>query len=276
MDYIELSCSLLNKDEAESLMFELAELGFDSFIEEENGFKGYIRNEVYVTLDNEVKSLLQQFVKHEKYSFQLIKSQNWNAEWEKNFEPIEVDTRCYVRASFHALKSGFDHEIIITPKMSFGTGHHATTFLVMKEMLDNNDLFGKKVLDMGCGTGILAILAAKLGASNIVAIDIDEWPCENAKENIHINKIANVFVDKGDAQILAGQAFDVILANINRNVLLEDMGIYVKCLNNNGDLLLSGFYKSDVEILVNKAESFGLNFVSKNSKDDWALLHFKK
>lgn len=202
-----------------------------------------------------------------------IADQNWNAEWEKNFEPILVDDKCAVRAPFHNPVTGFAMEIVIEPKMSFGTGHHATTWLMMRALFDL-DLKGKKLLDMGSGTGVLAILAEKLGAASCDAIDIDEWAYENALENMQRNGCRRVHCALGGADLLGEKKYDVILANINRNILTRDAAHYLNVLNNGGLILLSGFYTHDVPLVQDAFP--GTTGVRQDSRDEWAMLMLRK
>ncbi len=274
MNYFELTCITTSAEHSEILIVKLAEQGFESFTDIEKGFKGYIQEELYT---EEVKlEILQLYslIPFEQ-SLQLIADQNWNAEWEKNFSPINVDNKCYIRASFHASIPGIPYDVQINPKMSFGTGHHETTCLVVAQMLEL-DLRDKVICDMGCGTSILAILAAKMGAASVLAIDTDEWAVENSLENIDTNNVRGIVVKKGDAQMLAGRTFHVILANINRNILLRDMEFYIQSLDKQGVLVLSGFFDLDIPVLQSKAESLGMTCVKKQVENKWASLLFYK
>ena len=205
-----------------------------------------------------------------------IENQDWNKIWEENFTPILVRDCILVRAGFHPTIENIEHEIIIDPKMSFGTGHHATTALMLETILDMKPEFsGKQILDMGCGTGILSIMAAQAGAKEITGIDIDEWAYNNAMENIATNHIDNIRILIGDASLLNGQDhYDIILANINRNILLNDMHSYVNVLNTNGYLIMSGFYTEDIPIIREKAEQLGLTYQSNKVKDNWTAVIF--
>ncbi len=257
------------------IIAELSEIGFESFEEDENFLKAYIPAENY---DNEkLRSIQIISSEMNKISFteKLIKEQNWNEVWESNFQPVTIGNDVYVRAPFHKKAEGVKYEIIIEPKMSFGTAHHDTTSLMIEQMLDEK-IEGKSVLDMGCGTGILSILAEILGASSIVAIDIDEWAYNNALENRRKNKCKKIDVRLGDTSALKDEMFDVILANINRNILLEDMKVYCDYLNDNGILLLSGFLIEDVELLKDEAKEIDLAFNNMMMKDEWIALKFSK
>ncbi|MEZ4787319.1 MAG: 50S ribosomal protein L11 methyltransferase [Flavobacterium haoranii] len=259
---------------SEILVAELGELPFESFIETENGVSAYIQKEfwnenilddVYILGNEEFKI---------SYEFEEIEQVNWNEEWEKNFTPIDVDGKCYVRAPFHE-KSNAEFEIVIEPKMSFGTGHHETTHMMIQHLLET-DLVGKKTLDMGCGTAILAILAEMKGAQPIDAIDIDNWCYLNSIENAERNNCNQISVYEGDASLLVGKKYDVIIANINRNILLNDMQTYVDCLNENGILFLSGFYTEDFEAINASCVSKGLTFEKDIVRNNWMSLKYNK
>jgi ribosomal protein L11 methyltransferase len=276
MDYTEVTFKTEhNYPLTDILIAELSEIGFESFEEDENFLKAYIPSETY---DNEkIKSIYILQSAQNKISFtkKQIKEQNWNEVWESNFQPVTIGNDVYVRAPFHKKAEGVKYEIIIEPKMSFGTAHHDTTSLMIEQMLDEK-IEGKSVLDMGCGTGILSILAEILGASSIVAIDIDEWAYNNALENRRKNKCKKIDVRLGDISALENEMFDVILANINRNILLEDMKVYCDYLNDNGILLLSGFLIEDVELLKDEAKKISLAFNNMMMKDEWIALKFSK
>lgn len=258
----------------EVLIYELGEACFDTFENTPEGLKAYIPQDKFSTsmLDNLMAFQIPDLV----YRFEIkeIPAQNWNAEWEKDFHPIVINEECMIRAPFHAV-SGGAYDVIISPKMSFGTGHHETTFL-MASALFKSEIKGKTLLDMGSGTGILAILASKLGASAVHAIDIEEWACENAEENKVLNATPNILVEKGSAELLQGRSYQVILANINRNVLLAQISEYARVLKPGGLLLLSGFFVSDADILVNEAEKRGLAEELREQKNDWCLLKLKR
>lgn len=259
---------------SEILIAELSEQNFESFVETENGVLAYIQKEFAesVNLDDVFILKNEDF----KISFEVkeIEPVNWNEEWEKNFSPIIVDEICCVRATFHP-KTSLDYEIIINPKMSFGTGHHQTTHLMLSFLLKMN-LEGKKVLDMGCGTGILAIMAHKRGAKSVMAVDIDPWCEENSKENFALNNIDNIELCLGDASAIKNKNFDVILANINRNILLSDLIFYAETLNPNAEVLLSGFYKEDLPLIEQKCNEFGLKLETFLEKDYWIAAKFSK
>ncbi|MGO2357333.1 50S ribosomal protein L11 methyltransferase [Mesonia sp.] len=256
------------------LIAELGELGFDSFLETEEGFEAYIIKEKHQ--EALVKEI--DFLKNENfkisYSIKEFDQVNWNEEWEKNFSPIIVDDICQVRAPFHP-KKDTKYDIVIEPKMSFGTGHHATTHMMIQHIL-KDDMRNKSVLDMGCGTGVLAILAAMKGAKPVEAIDVDNWCYLNTLENIERNNCADIKVEEGDAALLAGRSYDIIIANINRNILLNDLPAYADCLTENGEIYLSGFYEEDLEIITEKCKDLGLNFDNHFVRDNWTAAKFVK
>lgn len=273
-DYLELNFTIKPKRPAEEiLIFQLAEIGFESFVDTEEGLLAYIPAESFKESSLNALPILKDEYVSIKWTLTNIPAQNWNAEWESSFEPIVIGNECCIRAPFHK-EQPVKHDIIIEPKMSFGTGHHATTSLMIKKLLEL-DVANKPVLDMGCGTGVLAILAAKLGASPVIAIDIDEWSYINTKENIVINN-ADVIVYKGSAELLEGKIFHTILANINRNVLLADIKAYTSSLESNGNLVMSGFFETDIPAIISEAEKNGLKLEDKQTENTWALLHFIK
>jgi ribosomal protein L11 methyltransferase len=260
----------------EVLLVELAERGFESFVETDNGIKAYIQEKEYT--DALLVDLAVETMEDQEFSFckTLIAHTNWNAEWEKNFDPIIVDDKCLIRAPFHSDLGSFPYDIIIEPKMSFGTGHHATTHLVVSAMMNFN-FSNKVVLDMGCGTGILAILAQMLGAKQSDAIDIDEWSYENTIENIERNGVSNITTILGGAEVIpAGKQYDVILANINRNILVRDMHFYNDALATGGSIFFSGFYTHDKPEIDQRAISFGWKLVAEQSRNEWCMLHYQK
>jgi len=257
---------------SEILIAELGETPFESFIETENGFSAYVLKEFWTEdILNDIQILESPEFKIE-YTFEEIEQVNWNEEWEKNFEPIDVDNTCRVRAPFHE-KKDVTYDIVIEPKMSFGTGHHETTFMMIQHLLET-DVENKKTLDMGCGTAILAILAEMRGAKPIDAIDIDNWCYLNSIENAERNNCKHISVYEGDAALLEGKSYDVIIANINRNILLNDMQQYVECLNIDGILLLSGFYEEDIPFIDASCSEKGLTFVKKFSRNNWVSLKY--
>ncbi|MFB9863358.1 50S ribosomal protein L11 methyltransferase [Rufibacter immobilis] len=275
MSFIEVTVTA-SEEYAEILIAELGELGFDTFQETENGFQAYIEEDRFE--EKALQEVLERyrFAGEFPYQTKSIAKQNWNEEWEKNFEPLLISEKVSVRADFHEKPEGVAYDIVITPKMSFGTGHHETTTLMIENQL-TLDHVGKRILDMGCGTGILAIMAEQLGARQVLAVDIEDWTVENARENAERNNCATLEVRLGDASVLAGEApFELILANINRNVLLEDMPVYSQLLLPNGPLVLSGFYTQDLPLLQERAAELGLAFESSRTKNNWVSAIFRK
>ena len=257
---------------ADILIAELAEVGFESFVEEEDGISAYIqKSDWYDGILNDIQ-ILNAGTFNISYTFEDIEQTNWNETWEKSFKPIVVDDRCAVRAPFHK-KFDAEYDIVIEPKMSFGTGHHETTHMMIQHIL-KNDFRNKTVLDMGCGTAVLAILAEKKGAKAVDAIDIDLWCYENSLENVERNTCEKISVFQGDASLLQNKSYDIILANINRNILLQDIKTYVKCLNKNGLLILSGFYNDDITKIQAECEVHLLKFQEKLERNQWVAIKF--
>lgn len=254
------------------LVAELGEVGFESFTENPDGVIAYIQKADWnASLLDDVQILQSEEVNF-SYEVKEIEQVNWNQEWEKNFEPIVVDNEVSIRAPFHK-NPGLAYDIVIEPKMSFGTGHHETTHLMVQHLRDL-DLQGKHVLDMGCGTGILAIFAEMRGASSIDAIDIDNWCYENSIENVARNQCKSISVYEGDSSLLKPKTYDLIIANINRNILLADMEIYAGSLKDQGILLLSGFYTEDIEKINASAEKNGLLLDKKLERNNWVGLKY--
>ena len=250
--------------------------GFESFIEREGGLSAYIQQ----SLCNEevIKNALNEFPLPDTeitYNYVEAEDKNWNEEWEKNFfQPIVIGNRCAIHSTFHHDVPKAEYDIVINPQMAFGTGHHETTSLIISELL-NSELEGKSLLDMGCGTSILAILARMRGATPCTAIDIDEWCVRNSIENIELNKVTDIDVELGDAGTLQGKGpFDVVIANINRNILLNDMKQYVACMHPGSELYMSGFYVDDIPVIREEAERNGLNFIHHQEKNHWAAVKF--
>lgn len=280
MDTIEVECTIHHNNQEKShisdiLVAQLAELGYHSFINTDEGIKAYIEEKnfnhndvVYLPISPIFQDILE-------VNYRAIKDKNWNEEWEKNFSPVKVGDECIIRAPFHEVNESFPHEIIIEPKMSFGTGHHATTDLMIQEILPL-DFSNKKVLDMGCGTGILSILASQKNAKEIWAIDNDEWAYNNSKENIEKNEVKDVNLLLGDARVIPDITFDIILANINRNILLSDIPAYSKHIKKNGILILSGIYSNDLNAIRERAEKQKFQLDHKNIKDHWITVYFTK
>lgn len=255
---------------------QLAEIGFDSFMELEDGFDAFVPAENYS--EENIKSVLKAF--KDDFSFdvktEFINDQNWNKEWEKNFfKPLVIGGECMIRAPFHTEYPNAEYEIVIEPNMAFGTGNHETTATIIESILQN-DLTGQTILDMGCGTGILSILASLKGADFITAIDIDKWSYEGTLENAELNNIKNIEVKLGDASLLGKESYDLIFANIHKNVLLDDMPAYYKVLNEGGTLIMSGFYTEDIPDIKAKAESLGLQDAGFVEKNNWTAHSFTK
>ncbi|WP_081209595.1 50S ribosomal protein L11 methyltransferase [Salegentibacter sediminis] len=259
---------------SEILIAELGYLGFESFVEEEDGVTAYIPVEEYEEDLLAQVHILQSDEVEISYSKSEIEKVNWNEEWEKNFSPIVVDDRCSIRATFHP-SAETEYEIVIDPKMSFGTGHHATTHLMIQHIL-KNDFIDKNVLDMGCGTGVLAILASMRGAHFVDAIDIDNWCYQNSLENVERNNCDNVSVEEGGAELLEGRKYNIILANINRNILLRDLPVYAASLEEKGELYLSGFYEEDISAIRKACEELGLKYVEHFERNNWVAVKFSK
>lgn len=255
------------------LIAHLSELGFESFENNPQGFTAYINAEQDLLFEAR-DYVFEDFT----YSFETekIEQVNWNEEWEKNFEPVRIGELLCIRAPFHPVPEGVKHDIVILPKMSFGTGHHQTTRMICSSMCEY-DFSGKRVLDMGCGTGVLAILAHQLGARDITGIDVDEWSVENSRENALNNKCPEIKIMNGDASLLKSEApFDRIMANINKNILKADLPVYVNALNKQGLIWLSGFFVTDTEELQEEAAKLGLKFLKSLQEDNWAALLFQK
>jgi ribosomal protein L11 methyltransferase len=273
--YIEYNFTVSPKEPAtEILIAELGAIGFESFVENENGVTGYIQktewkssilNDVFVLKSDEFSI---------QYNQKEIKQTNWNAEWEKNFQPIQVDDLVSIRAPFHE-NPNLQYDIVIEPKMSFGTGHHETTHMMVQHLLEL-DIENKKTLDMGCGTGILAIFAEMKGAKPTDAIDIDNWCYENSLENIRRNNCKHISVYEGDSLLLTNKKYDLIIANINRNILMKDIKVYANSLNEKGILLLSGFYHEDIPILDAEVSKYNLTLETVKKRNNWVALKYSK
>ena len=258
----------------EILIAQLGYAGFESFVETEEGVTAYIQKEEYYdTILNDIQ-ILESEEFEISFTSEDIEQVNWNQEWEKNFNSIIVDETCSVRAPFHE-KPDTAYDIIIEPKMSFGTGHHETTHMMIQHIL-KNDFKGKSVLDMGCGTGVLAILAEMKGAKPLDAIDFDNWCYLNSLENVERNQCKHISVEEGDASVLPGRYYDIVIANINRNILLNDMKTYAATLNSKGVLFVSGFYKEDISIIEAECNKHGLVHVETLERNNWVALKFTK
>ena len=254
----------------------LGEIGFDTFEELEFGFKAYIPVDDFnrEVLDEALEAYRDMFTF--SYEITLIPQKNWNEVWESNFEPIAIKDKIFVRATFHEPRPEFEFEIVIDPKMAFGTGHHQTTSMMLELMLEN-DMAGKKVLDMGCGTGILAIMASKLGAKEITAIDYDPVCYDSTIENAALNGIQNITALCGGKEVIPDEQFDVILANINRNILFDQMQRYSEVLKTDGELYLSGFYETpDLDIIMDEARKYGIKYIIHKLNNNWVAAKFIK
>lgn len=274
MNFIQVNFSFEPFEEfmADILAAELAEIGFDSFVPGENGMQAFIPENKFD--ESSLKQLIADYPIEVAVSYEIITvaSKNWNEEWEKHyFEPIVIGDECVIHSSFHKNVPEARYDIIIDPKMAFGTGHHETTSLVIGEIL-KMDLTNKKVLDMGCGTAVLAILAAMRGATELLAIDIDNWCTENSLENIALNNVSGIEVKLGGAELLEGLHFDIILANINRNILLADIEKYAACLSSGGKLYMSGFYKADIPVIEAEVNRNGLELIDFKEKNNWVVV----
>ncbi|MFM7015029.1 MAG: 50S ribosomal protein L11 methyltransferase [Bacteroidota bacterium] len=277
MNYTELNLQI-NPVElfGEMLTYQLGEIGFEMFEETPQGFKGYVQTSNFnhdetMEIIESVKAMNCDI----HYTIQEIPWQNWNAEWEKNYQPEIIANKIYVRAEFHEPNSSYSHEIVVQPRMAFGTGHHPTTSQVMEAMLDI-DFKNKSLLDMGCGTGILAILGMQLGARSAFAIDNDPNSVDNSIENAQRNAFPQIEVALGSSELLEGKTYDIILANINRNIILNDIDKYAASLNDGGLLITSGYYTSDLSVIKNKAEEMHLEYLQHTSQNDWCCATFKK
>ncbi|HNP95204.1 MAG TPA: 50S ribosomal protein L11 methyltransferase, partial [Cyclobacteriaceae bacterium] len=261
---------------SEILIAEIGEAGFDAFLENENGFEAYAEVDRFNQLKVDEIKAKYKAVEPLEFSYDRVEKRNWNEEWEKSYEPIIVDNRCLIRAEFHNIQKSFPYVITITPKMSFGTGHHQTTYLMIKSQLDM-DFENKIVMDAGCGTAILSIMASMRGAKKVEAFDIDEWSVINGKENIEVNHCDNINLAQGQISDLSfDDNFDIILANINKNVLLHEMPQYCAYLVDDGFLLLSGFYEKDIPDLMSRARQYNLHQVQSDIREGWASLLLSK
>ena len=271
--YLEITLQL-NPDFNEILMAELAEIGYESFVETDDTLLGYVVKNDFD--ESKLKEIIAQYesLTTISYTFQELETKNWNEEWERNYQPIEVANTVRVRASYHHLDPLFKYDIVIDPKMSFGTGHHETTKLVMEAQLHINHQ-NKSVLDVGSGTGILAILAEKLGATEIVAFDIEEWAYLNAIENAQLNHCEHITVFQGTIEDCQPALYDIVLANINRNILLEQIPTYVKFLKPKGTLIVSGFYEFDKADIVQKAAEYHLKEMKAATLNQWTMVQFE-
>lgn len=278
MDYIELSCKIdpFTQIFADLLMAELGEIGYDSFTQDLGDIKAYITENLF---DFEAAQKLD-IITSKQYgtvalSHQKIVTQNWNALWESNFDPVIAADNCIVRAPFHTLDKEYTYDIVIEPKMSFGTGHHQTTQLILEKLL-TIDIDGKTVADCGCGTGVLGILASMRGAESVFAFDNDDWAYQNTVENTERNNIHNMETLCGTLELLKGRSFDIVIANINRNILIEGMQYISAAVKPGGTIIFSGIFVEDVEIMTHASAEFGLKYVESQTKDKWARAIYTK
>ncbi|MBE6338578.1 MAG: 50S ribosomal protein L11 methyltransferase [Lentimicrobiaceae bacterium] len=272
------ACSFSNPENEilkDMFMELLGTIGFDSFMDTDDGFEAYCKEQDYNETELDEILQMEQFANVSLLKKELIPDQDWNATWEASYEPVVINELCRIRAPFHQVEGSYKYDLIIEPKMSFGTAHHETTSQIIELMLQS-DFTGLDVLDMGSGTGVLAILAKKLGSATTVAIDNDEWAYRNALDNIRLNDENEIVVELGDAGSLNNRQFDLILANINRNILLRDMKEYVKCLLDGGKIFFSGFYEEDLKLIAKEAESLGLKYISHVTKNNWTAAVFMK
>jgi len=272
-DYHEIRISVADEEKRSILMAMLEGIGFESFVEEEDALLAYIP---VGGLDKaRLEKVLSVGEESFEYSDEVREDKNWNEEWEKNYPPVIIADKCYIRAPFHEERKDIPIEILIEPRMAFGTAHHQTTALMLEWELET-DFREKFVLDMGCGTGVLAILANKMGASSVMAVDNDEWAYLNTLDNIFLNDTGNCSVHYDDVAALEGEEFDIILANINRNILLQDIPAYSASLKPGGLMFLSGFYEDDTDAIAEVAKQNNLEYQGAKSKDSWTALSFRK
>ena len=275
LTYVQLSLIIHPLKEGRDIVLAvLSDLGFESFVENSNGLEAYIQAEDWSNDFLDAFYPLEQNGMDISWSLSAIPPENWNAVWESDFQPIIIEDKCAVRAHFHAPIS-VPYELVITPKMSFGTGHHQTTYLMLSYLLQHPPKH-QRVLDMGCGTGVLAILAEKLGAKAIDAIDVESWCYQNTRENIQSNKCENIQAFEGDREVIPAKIYDTILANINMNTLLLDIPLFSGLLQPKGNLFLSGFYTQDIPAIESKANQNGFKLMDFHEKDNWVAAHFIK
>jgi ribosomal protein L11 methyltransferase len=278
MDYREIQFTLspntdIHRDVLSAL---LVDIGFESFVESEQGLTAYVPENEYS--ESRLSAVLEDLPLpglSVRYQTVYVESKDWNEEWEKHFfQPIIIDNQVVIHSSFHQDIPALKYDIVIDPKMAFGTGHHATTAMMVSYLLET-ELNGKSVLDMGCGTAVLAILAAMKGARPVKAIDNDEWACKNALENVRFNQSPDIQVEYGDASLLGKETYDFIFANINRNILLNDIPVYVKCMRPCSSIFMSGFFKEDADLIVETGKKYGLEYVSEKENGQWAALELR-
>ena len=280
-EYIEVAIRIapFSEENAEILTAEISELPFESFTAEDPYLKCYIQKELYdAQAVKVVLSGIEDYGFEVEFSSNLMPAVNWNAVWESQFTPIIVDGKCTIRASFHEGLKKTRYNITIDPKMAFGTGHHQTTYMMCRALLQNEEAVKDKVvMDMGCGTAILAILAAKMKAAKVYGIDIDAVAAISAYDNARLNRVGKkIETYCGDASLLQRNTYDVLLANINRNILLQDIPTYAQCIHKGGLLFVSGFYMEDMPMIIGMAQNSGLEYVSHDSIDNWCCIKFQK
>ena len=274
MDYISLQIPVADAEQGEILTAELADYPFESFETEGSTLKAYIPGDRLADCKSEVDALLERYGVSGRYI--AIETQNWNALWERNYPATDVEGRLRIRAPFHEAAPAGELEVVVMPKMSFGTGHHATTWLMSRAVLDLG-VSGRRGLDMGSGTGVLSIVAVKCDATHVDAVDIDDWADANCRENIVANGVSDRITPMlGDVRRIAGRHYDFILANINRNILLADMPSYAAALNAGGDLVMSGFLEADVPSIVAAAGELGMTLVERAERNGWMMVHVRK
>lgn len=274
MNYIAYTFSNPQNEALKDMFTELlGNVGFDSFMDVDEGFTAYCAENAFNEDALDGILAMEQLADVQVVKREIIPDQDWNATWESSYEPVVIDGICRIRAPFHEADNSYKFDLCIEPKMSFGTAHHETTAQIIKLMLAE-DFKGKDVLDMGSGTGVLAILAKKLGSAKTVAIDNDEWAYRNALDNVKLNDENEIIVELGDANSLNNRQFDIIIANINRNILLRDMHEYVKCLKKGGKIFFSGFYEADLQLIRNEAERLGLSYLNHIKENDWTAAVF--
>ncbi len=276
MNYIEVKLNI-NPEFSDIFMAELGEIGYETFTEEAEGLNAYITEDLFS--EENLDEIMERYLAMTpiSYSYSTLEKKNWNEEWEKNYEPIlAANGRVRVRANFHEPDPNIQYELLINPKMSFGTGHHETTSMVLSLQMEI-DHQAKKVLDVGCGTGILAIFASKLGASEVAGFDIEEWAAENSRENVQLNACENVVIRQGTIEDEPADQYDIILANINRNILMRDIPKYVEFMKAApSKLIVSGFYQHDIEDIEKVANESGLVKTHTENKNNWAAVIFER
>lgn len=273
-DYIEVEVNVNPRQPGSDLLVsELADLGFESFADTSLGFQAWIAAEVFQESMLSVVNQLDTELGNAQFSWKLIKGQNWNAAWESNYLPVKIGQKLLIRAPFHAADPSVEMELVIQPQQSFGTGHHPTTALMAEKLLTSS-ITARYIMDLGCGTGVLAILASKLGAGKVEGVDIEKPAVENAVENARNNSVDDIVFTLGDASALNGKTYDMILANINKNILKATMKQFAASLKENGDLLLSGFFVTDADEL--RQAAIGFEFVELKNSGEWAMLHLRR